>query len=74
MDSPNRLLNTSKTVTHSEIDSEFDDLKSEVSFQDENLLSINDHLTNPQTLNFWKRYFSEYCTQVTVENFYEAVQ
>lgn len=58
-------------VTQSDIDSEFDDLKSEA---DDNILSIKDHLTNPSTLNFWKRYFTEQCLTVTVENFFEALQ
>lgn len=66
-------MNASQTVTHSEIDSEFDDLKSEAE-HDDNILSIKDHLTNPSTLNFWRRYFTEFCMNVTVENFYEAIQ
>ncbi|CDW72779.1 UNKNOWN [Stylonychia lemnae] len=68
-DSPNQ----SKTVTHSELDSEFDDLKSDIGGE-ESILNIKDHLTNQQTLNFWKRYFTENCMNVNVENFYEAVQ
>lgn len=51
----------SRTVTQSEFDSEFDDLKSDpeedILPNNEPQLSIEDHLTNKETLNFWKRYF-----------------
>ena len=40
---------------------------------DQPLLSITDHLSNNYTINFWKRYFTENCTSVNIENFYEAI-
>lgn len=51
-----------------ENDSDYDDLKSEAP-----VLSVRDYLGNPQTLEFWKRYFTQSCLNVAVESFFEAI-
>lgn len=48
------------------------DRNNEISTQ---ILSVTDHLSNPETLDFWNRYFADYeCTTVTNEHFCDAIQ
>lgn len=37
------------------------------------MLSVNDHLTSPETLDFWNRYFSVY-QSVSTEHFCDSIQ
>jgi len=39
----------------------------------ESLLSVRDHLTHPQAISFWARYFNEQDINVKVEAFNDAV-
>ena len=39
-------------------------------------LSVSDHLTNAEAIDFWRRYFSEYQRdeKVSIEAFCESIQ
>ena len=38
-------------------------------------LSVSDHLTSKDGIDFWRRYFSDYThTEVPIDDFFEAVQ
>lgn len=48
--------------------------KNEEEEEDKNILSIKDHLSNSETISFWKRYFPHQDLGVSNELFFEAIK